>query len=135
MPFRRSAWCSALTRRRLDHKKALRLVQQVEISGMGTRTFYEAMNRMEIAQERFSQHFCGFPVTIWKARTGVTGQTLAASNRIFTLKTDYPTEQDTGFQDGMDPIGELEKLKSASLFHSQENIVRYFKRSVDPITG
>jgi hypothetical protein len=119
----------------MDAKKALRLVQSVEISGIGTRTFEESMRRAELGHERFRQHFCGSTVTAWKAKSSPLGQTLSASNRLFTLKSDSPMEQDTAFQDGVDPMGDLEKLKSESLFHSQENIVRYFTKAKDPKSG
>jgi hypothetical protein len=120
---------------RMDAKKALRLVQSIEISGVGTRTFDESMRRAELGHERFRQHFCGAAVTTWKANQSAIGQTLSASNRLFTLKSDAPMEQDTSFQDGVDPMGDLEKLKSDKLFHGQENIVRYFTRAKDPKSG
>jgi hypothetical protein len=119
----------------MDAKKALRLVQSIEISGIGTRTFEESMRRVNLGYERFRQHFCGAAVTSWKAKQSPLGQTLSASNRLFTLKSDAPMEQDTAFQDGVDPMGDLEKLKSDKLFHSQDNIVRYFTRAKDPKSG
>jgi hypothetical protein len=89
------------------------------------------MINLEAAQERLCQHFCGLSVVKWTSQTGRFGQTLCASTRFFTLKADAPTEQDTNFQPGVDPLGELEKVKSGDVFHGKENVVHYFKRSHD----
>ncbi|KAJ7044253.1 hypothetical protein C8F04DRAFT_942368 [Mycena alexandri] len=89
------------------------------------------MTRLEVAQDVFAQHFCGLPITRLTTPIGRTGRVLGASNRLFTLKVDSPTEQGTEFQPGMDPLGSLERLKSEDLIHGPENIVRYYKRSTD----
>ncbi|KAJ7622776.1 hypothetical protein DFH06DRAFT_1340649 [Mycena polygramma] len=60
---------------------------------------------------------------------GVAGDVVSASNRIFTLKADVPTEQDNDFQRGVDPIRLLTKMKTGELIHAPDNIVTYFKRS------
>ncbi|KAJ7035867.1 hypothetical protein C8F04DRAFT_920727, partial [Mycena alexandri] len=115
----------------MDHRKALRLTQHLEITGFETGVFEEAMTRLEIAQDIFAQHFCGLPVIRLSTPIGRTGRVLGASNRLFTLKVDSPTEQGSEFQPGMDPLGALERLKTEELIHAPENIVRYYKRSAD----
>ncbi|KAJ7036891.1 hypothetical protein C8F04DRAFT_1180916 [Mycena alexandri] len=112
-------------------QKALRLTQHLEITGFETGVFEEAMTRLEIAQDIFAQHFCGLPVIRLSTPIGRTGRVLGASNRLFTLKVDSPTEQGSEFQPGMDPLGALERLKTEELIHAPENIVRYYKRSAD----
>jgi hypothetical protein len=89
------------------------------------------MTKLEAAQERLCQHFCGLSVIKCTAQPGRFGQTLCASTRLFTLKSDAPTEQDTTFQPGVDPVGELERIKSADVFHGRDNVVHYFKRAYD----
>lgn len=120
---------------RLDSRKALRLTQYVEMTGLDTPTFSEALVRLEATNDRFSQHFCGVPISKLSAMRGKNGQSIGASNRLFTLKIDSPTEQGTEFQDGVDPLGELAKLQSDELIHGTDNIVRYFRRAKDPKTG
>ncbi|KAJ7768498.1 hypothetical protein B0H16DRAFT_1716488 [Mycena metata] len=119
---------------RMDHRKALRLTQQVEVTGLETGIFEEAMNQMEAAQDIFVQHFSGVSVTKLCAQTIRGGRTLGASNRLFTLRSDCPTEQGSEFQPGMDPLGSLEKLTSEELFHGPKNIVRFYKRTQNQTT-
>lgn len=119
----------------MDNRKALRLTQHLEITGFETGVFEEAMTRLEVAQDVFAQHFCGLPITRLTTPIGRTGRVLGASNRLFTLKVDSPTEQGTEFQPGMDPLGSLERLKSEDLIHGPENIVRYYKRATDKESG
>jgi hypothetical protein len=120
--------------RRLDTRRSLRLIQQAEICGLDTHTFHQAMTQLETAHERICQHFCGLSVDKWTHYPGRFGRTFSASNRLFTLKRDAPTEQSTDFQPGVDPLGELERVKSEDVFHGTENVVSYFKRSYDPST-
>ncbi|KAJ7753762.1 hypothetical protein B0H16DRAFT_1459238 [Mycena metata] len=119
----------------MDSRKALRLTQHLEITGFGTGVFAEAMTKLEAAQDIFAQHFCGLPVARLNTPIGRTGRVLGASNRLFTLKVDSPTEQGSEFQPGMDPLGALERLTSEELIHGPENIVRYYKRSRDRASG
>ncbi|KAJ7019100.1 hypothetical protein C8F04DRAFT_1198089 [Mycena alexandri] len=119
----------------MDHRKALRLTQHVEMTGFETGIFEEAMNRLEMAQDIFAQHFCGLPIARLLTPNGRSGRILGASNRLFTLRADCPTEQGTEFQPGMDPLGALERLKSEELIHGPENIVRFYKRTTDKKNG
>lgn len=59
------------------------------------------------------------------------GKAFSASNRIFTLKSDAPTEQDNQFHIGVDPMRYLSRLKGGLLIHAPDNIVSYFKRVSD----
>ncbi|KAJ7021223.1 hypothetical protein C8F04DRAFT_1274055 [Mycena alexandri] len=119
----------------MDHRRALRLTQHIEITGFETGVFEESMTRLEVAQDIFAQHFSGHPVSRLATPIGRTGHVLGASNQIFTLKVDTPTEQGSEFQPGMDPLGSLERLKSEELIHGPENVVRYYKRTRDQSTG
>ncbi|KAJ7019255.1 hypothetical protein C8F04DRAFT_1197903 [Mycena alexandri] len=106
----------------MDHRRVMRLTQHLEITGFDTSVFEESMTRLELAQDLFAQHFGGHPITRLSVPVGKTGHVLGASNRIFTMKVDAPTEQGSEFQPGMDPLGSLERLKSEELIHGPENI-------------
>ncbi|KAJ6477946.1 hypothetical protein C8R47DRAFT_984488 [Mycena vitilis] len=88
-----------------------------------------------IVHDRFTHHFSGAAVSKWKKAIGPSGSVYSASNRLFTMKTDAPTEQGTTFEPGVDPTGALEMLKSVDMFHGPENIVKYFRRTTDDSTG
>ncbi|KAJ7698917.1 hypothetical protein B0H17DRAFT_926895, partial [Mycena rosella] len=47
--------------------------------------------------------------------------------RLFTSKLDANNEDRVEFHDRLDPTGDLEKLKTDQLIHSQDNVVRYYK--------
>ncbi|KAJ7019556.1 hypothetical protein C8F04DRAFT_1188795 [Mycena alexandri] len=83
----------------------------------------------------FAQYFCGTPVSKWQVEVGPIGSVFSANNRLFTLKTDAPTEQGTEFEPGVDPVGILERFKTADMFHSPENVVKYFRVVSDPEQG
>ncbi|KAJ7441880.1 hypothetical protein FB451DRAFT_1057947 [Mycena latifolia] len=107
----------------MDHRKALRLIQHAEVAGLNTPVFEQGIARIDSTHERIFQHFIGLTVIKLGSASGKFGSTLGTSNRIFTLKSDPPTEQGTEFQYGVDPLGELEKLKSDQLIHSQDNVL------------
>lgn len=102
---------------------------------MGTNLFEECILSAAVVHERFAQYFCGTPVTKWEKDIGPIGSIFSANNRIFTLKTDAPTEQGRDFEPGVDPIGTLERLKSADMFHGPDNVVKYFRMVSDAETG
>lgn len=79
--------------------------------------------------EHFRQHLAGVEVVPIPEATSSAGPIFAASNRVFTLKSDAPTEQDTGFHPGLDPMNKLSRLKNDELIHSPENIVKFYKRT------
>ncbi|KAJ7024536.1 hypothetical protein C8F04DRAFT_1270230 [Mycena alexandri] len=114
----------------------IKLSQYAELSGLGTKLFEDGMANTSIIHDNFAQHFGGgTPVFPWIPATGPTGTIFSANNRLFTLKIDSPTEQSTEFEPGVDPVGMLERLKTRDLFHGPENIVKYFKMSVDDDSG
>ncbi|KAJ7016596.1 hypothetical protein C8F04DRAFT_1280984 [Mycena alexandri] len=106
------------------------LTQHVEVCGLDTSTFTDSMARLESIKERFAQQLAGLEVAPMVEPTEV--DKFVASNRVFSLKTDVPCEQDNFFEDGVDSAGLLHKLKRSELIHAPENIVKYFrKKTVD----
>ncbi|KAJ7767246.1 hypothetical protein B0H16DRAFT_354193 [Mycena metata] len=108
--------------------KAQYLSQQIEIRGAGSQTFIAAMAKLQAVADRFDQQLAGVEVAPFSDGVGDSNYTFVASNRVFTLKSDVPTEQDNFFQDGVDSAGLLHKLKRKDFIHAPDNIVKYYRK-------
>jgi hypothetical protein len=108
------------------------MCQYLEICGLSSDTFAISVAKLEEVNQRFADHFSGVKVVGIARPAASLGPALGASNRIFTLKTDAPTEQDNAFAEGLDPVGVLEKLKSRELIHAPDNMVKYYKCVPNP---
>ncbi|KAF7326541.1 hypothetical protein MVEN_02607200 [Mycena venus] len=111
--------------------KAIFLSQHIEISGLRTETFEDCMRKLTYVREKFGQQVAGVPMANLIVREGSNGSCFSATNHIFSRRSDVPTEQDNEFQDGVDSIGRLAKLKGTELIHAPENIVKYYRVSKD----
>ncbi|KAJ7108106.1 hypothetical protein C8R44DRAFT_636894, partial [Mycena epipterygia] len=109
--------------------KAIHLTQHAEICGMETEAFNQSINSIGAIKDLFEEHLPGAVVWSLETEEGHAGTLFSASNRVFTYRADDPTEQDTGFQSGVDPMHILNRLKGKDLIHAPENIVQYFKRA------
>lgn len=108
-------------------RKIAYLAQHIEICGLETASFASAINKITEIRQKFAEHL--FTATIFENidRNGPFGIKFVANNRFFTKRHDAPTEQDTEFQHGVDPLGSLHKLKGSDLIHAPDNIVKYYK--------
>ncbi|KAJ7626518.1 hypothetical protein DFH06DRAFT_1141829 [Mycena polygramma] len=111
------------------------ICQHLEISGLKSETFRLAIAQIEEVNQQFHEHFSGSTVLDLARPVSSLGPGLGASNRLFTMKADAPTEQDTEFVDGLDPTGSLEKLKTRDLIHAPENMVSYFRYNASAEAG
>ncbi|KAJ7183729.1 hypothetical protein C8R46DRAFT_1209878 [Mycena filopes] len=112
--------------------KAQFLSQFIEICGAGSASFAGAIQNLKSVHERFSQQLAGVDVLPMPDVSARSQDAFAASNRIFTPKSDVPTEQDNTFQDGVDSAGLLNKLKRDEYIHAPENVVLYFRKKSTP---
>ncbi|KAJ6522935.1 hypothetical protein DFH09DRAFT_1330302 [Mycena vulgaris] len=103
--------------------KAMFLSQQAEICGMGTTIFNESMLKIAAVTDYFDQHLSGAELGSIAEVDSSDGRLFSACNRFFTSKSDAPSEQDTEFQNGVDPLNVLRKLKANDLIHAPDNIV------------
>ncbi|KAJ7915334.1 hypothetical protein B0H13DRAFT_2324433 [Mycena leptocephala] len=108
------------------------ICQHIEICGLESDTFKEAVAKTEEVNDRFAEHFSSVTVLRLARPKTSLGAALSASNRLFTHKTDAPTEQDNEFAEGVDPTGVLDRLKTRDLIHAPDNMVRYYKCVPDP---
>ncbi|KAJ7270156.1 hypothetical protein B0H12DRAFT_1067550 [Mycena haematopus] len=109
--------------------KAQYLSQHAEICGLDTSTFNDSVAKLEAINNVFAQHLMCAKFIPIAGVTGTSPFTMAASNRVFTWRSDLAaTEQDNEFQNGVDPFRLLAKLKTVDLIHAPENIVKYFRR-------
>ncbi|KAJ7114755.1 hypothetical protein C8R44DRAFT_629792 [Mycena epipterygia] len=60
-------------------------------------------------------------------RLSADGVVFSASNRLFTRRSEAPTEQDNSFEPGVDPVQRFAKLKGTELIHAPENMVKYYR--------
>ncbi|KAJ7660717.1 hypothetical protein DFH06DRAFT_1129777 [Mycena polygramma] len=110
------------TDRRFKH-----LNQYVQICGLHTPTFEDSVAKMKSVHQRFAQHLSSATFNSLTEEEGPKGLIFAASNRLFTPRDQVPTEQDTEFQYGLDPLGTLTRRKTNDLLHTTANMVKYFK--------
>ncbi|KAJ7153851.1 hypothetical protein C8R46DRAFT_1218224 [Mycena filopes] len=108
--------------------KAQFLSQHLEVTGAGTATFREAMSKVQVVFDRFANQLAGMELAPIADGQGDGSDTFVASNRIFSLKSDLPTEQDNCFEDGVDSAGFLQRLKRNEYIHAPENIVKYLRK-------
>ncbi|KAJ6457540.1 hypothetical protein C8R47DRAFT_1227354 [Mycena vitilis] len=112
-------------------RKIAYICQHLEICGLTSNTFRDAIAKTEEVNQRFSEHLSSVTVLDLARPSTSLGPGLTASNRLFTLKTEAPTEQDNDFVEGVDPTGALDRLKTREMIHASENMVRYFKCVTD----
>ncbi|KAJ7027191.1 hypothetical protein C8F04DRAFT_1267335 [Mycena alexandri] len=108
--------------------KAQYLSQHIEICGAATSTFTESMANLQAVADRFEHQLAGIEIAPMQEVARAPDDIFVASNRIFTLKSDVPAEQDNFFQDGVDSAGLLHKLKRRDYIHAPENIVKYYRK-------
>ncbi|KAJ7722044.1 hypothetical protein B0H16DRAFT_1699455 [Mycena metata] len=114
---------------KMEPKKAIRLGQRAEICGLNSQTFEEALARIAQSQDKFQQYFGGQFAQKMSTQNGHFGRAIATSNRIFTMRADYPNEQSTSFEPGVDPLGALERMTTREIFHGPDNVVKYYRRA------
>ncbi|KAJ7032302.1 hypothetical protein C8F04DRAFT_1262050 [Mycena alexandri] len=114
--------------RMCSQQKAQFLSQSAEITGLRTDTFAIAIGNLTAIEQKFGEHLPGTDV-VGSECGNIKSCTFAASNRIFTSQGDAPTEQDTAFHEGVDPMGHMARLKTGDLIHAPDNMVKYFKRA------
>ncbi|KAJ6462341.1 hypothetical protein C8R47DRAFT_1225490 [Mycena vitilis] len=112
-------------------RKIAFICQHLEICGLTSETFLLAIAKTEEVNQRFHEHFSSVTVVDLARPTTSLGPGLSAANRLFTSKSDAPTEQDNDFVEGVDPTGALARLKNRDLIHGPDNMVRYFRRVTD----
>ncbi|KAJ7708003.1 hypothetical protein B0H16DRAFT_1345143, partial [Mycena metata] len=119
----------------LEARRAIRLGQRAEISGLNSQTFEDAIAKLEASHDKFQQFFGGQSIQRLVMQTGHFGRVLATSNRIFTMRSDHPHEQSTSFEQGVDPLGVLERMSTREIFHGLDNVVKYYRKLSDRSDG
>ncbi|KAJ7758613.1 hypothetical protein B0H16DRAFT_1457148 [Mycena metata] len=124
-----------VTGEKLEARRAIRLGQRAEISGLNSQTFEDAIAKLEASHDKFQQFFGGQSIQRLVMQNGHFGRALATSNRIFTMRSDYPHEQSTSFEQGVDPLGVLERMSTREIFHGPDNVVKYYRKLSDRSDG
>ncbi|KAJ7086953.1 hypothetical protein C8R44DRAFT_900920 [Mycena epipterygia] len=108
-------------------RKAIYLSQYVEICGINTATFEACIANILDVHQKFGQHLAGTPMCDLVTRLSADGVVFSAGNRLFTRRSEAPTEQDNSFEPGVDPVQRFAKLKGTELIHAPENMVKYYR--------
>ncbi|KAJ7781442.1 hypothetical protein B0H16DRAFT_1710647 [Mycena metata] len=110
--------------------KAANLSQRVKIVGLGCQAFNHALQQTKIIQGAFERHF-GCPITAWNVGHDLSDGFLNISANYFTRSNGTDGLEAVPAGDGVDPFSTLPKFKAAGLMHTIDNVVKYYKKSVD----
>ncbi|KAJ7664485.1 hypothetical protein DFH06DRAFT_1324036 [Mycena polygramma] len=111
----------------IPERKFKHLSQYMQICGLHTETFEAAISNVQEIHQRFSEHLCGIPINPHVDTQGPTGTVFSVSKRLFTFKANDPTEQDTEFSVGLDPMGYIARRKTSDIMHAPYNMVKSYK--------
>ncbi|KAJ7271547.1 hypothetical protein C8J57DRAFT_1226136 [Mycena rebaudengoi] len=120
--------------KRFDVKSAVNLSQSLEIVGMGGPAFEQCINSTKSIHQFYEQNFVGVNMSKWDVKDATYGSRLKFSTRFFTSNHEDPTVVAVPFGPGVDLLGALTKFEGTHLVHGSDNVVRYYRKSVDPKT-
>jgi hypothetical protein len=107
------------------------LRQSITLAGFGTPTFERGIKALLDVQAFFDRHVPENKIDectiIDKCEKGLT---LHLTNHYFTPKQDAGTEEEISFPAEIDPSGILAALSRQQFIHAEQNVVRYYSRSV-----
>jgi hypothetical protein len=107
------------------------LRQSITLAGFGTPTFERGIKALLDVQAFFDRHVPENKIDectiIDKCEKGLT---LHLTNCYFTPKQDAGTEEEISFPAEIDPSGILAALSRQQFIHAEQNVVRYYSRSV-----
>ncbi|KAF8340895.1 hypothetical protein F5887DRAFT_1076842 [Amanita rubescens] len=110
------------------------LRQSVTLTGFGTPTFEHGIKSLMEVHALFGRYLpenkLGECTAIDKCNNKFLG--IHLSNRYFTTLHDAPDAPHIPFAEGIDPYGYLADLAKGPYFHSEQNVVKYNNRYIDP---
>ncbi|KAJ7732514.1 hypothetical protein B0H16DRAFT_1732714 [Mycena metata] len=109
--------------------KVANLSQRVKIVGLGCPSFNDALQQTKIVQAAFERHF-GCPIA-WNVGDELTDGFLNISANYLTRINGIDDLEVVAVGEGIDPFSTLSKFKAAGLVHTIDNVVKYYRKSVD----
>ncbi|KAJ7710368.1 hypothetical protein B0H17DRAFT_1123521 [Mycena rosella] len=109
--------------------KAANFSQRVQIVGLGSALFDQAVANASLVQATFGRYFAGQTVTAWPV--GTAEVFINASTRYFTRAVDDRAATAVAFGRGVDPLNALGPFNAQGLIHTEDNIVKYYKLVTD----
>jgi hypothetical protein len=107
------------------------LRQSLTLTGCGTPTFEQGIRNILEVQNLFDRHI---PANKLDECTLVAncgdGLGIHLSNRYFTPRHEAPAEKAVELTSDIDPSGILAALASDQFFHGEQNVVKYYTRTV-----
>ncbi|KAF8075764.1 hypothetical protein FPV67DRAFT_1407739 [Lyophyllum atratum] len=109
------------------------LRQNITLSGLGTPTFRDAMRSTGEIFGLFDRQFNEGFLQPWVATMDPSGgeDLLEASNRYLTPKRDASAASAVEFDHEVDPKGTLQAMAGNDHFHTDDNVVLYYKRRTE----
>ncbi|KAJ7462651.1 hypothetical protein B0H11DRAFT_1735092, partial [Mycena galericulata] len=108
--------------------------QQVTLTGCGSEKFEAGVLNTKELHGLYTRYFQSDVAKL--PGTNASGEpSLSASNRYLTSLQDEPYAVNIGFGAGVDPLGHLQSFVGSSLVHTSENVVSYYRTSIDAATG
>ncbi|KAJ7270201.1 hypothetical protein C8J57DRAFT_1508245 [Mycena rebaudengoi] len=113
---------------------AVNLTQSIEIVGLGGPNFQRCVEVSHSIHQFYAQNFVGVNMSRWDVDDNTYGVKLKLATRFFTSTLEEPKAVAVPLQPGTDLLGVLQKFEGSHLVHTSENVVRYYRKAVDPKT-
>ncbi|KAK7015099.1 hypothetical protein R3P38DRAFT_2544007 [Favolaschia claudopus] len=102
------------------------LCQRVELTGLGSESFLQSINKVLVVQDAFRRFFAGQRVSSWNF-ADEDGHSRFNCTCLYLTKTDGRAAEEVPFGPGVDPLGQLAKFRTSDLVHTAENDMKYFR--------
>jgi hypothetical protein len=113
---------------RLRKNRLRYLKQSVFLTGFDTSTFRAAITNLSSIYAIFSRCVPTTKLQPWSTDEYEGNQTISASNRLFTPRTEGTSETAAELGSDVDPDGRLLQLAGTEFFHSDDNKVHYWEK-------
>ncbi|KAK6992996.1 hypothetical protein R3P38DRAFT_3224408 [Favolaschia claudopus] len=119
---------------RCDAAKVANLCQRIELVGLGSQLFVEAIQNVTSLHSAFDRFFGPERVIPMNVGDAFSGHRLICTC-LFMSKAGPDSLPEVAFGMGVDPLGKLAKYRKSGLIHTAENQVTYFKSADDGNPG
>ena len=105
------------------------------MTGFQTPSFQAAADNLSSIYAVFARCVPPTKLQAWVLDNYDDFRSVSASNRLFTARTEAPTDPALELGRDVDPQGKLAELAQGQYFHGEDNKVRYWERTVNRLGG